>query len=375
MNVLLITQKGLNGLNYHRQIVPHNHLQRVYREYKIDMVYNLNEVSDEQLKNYQIVSFLRIIDGSPKETIERAKKFGAKVIIDIDDYWKLHSKHPLLTKYKELNYESRCLEGLINADWVTTTTEHFADKIKEVNPNVVVLPNAIDSIEHQFMPMSKQSDRARIGWIGGVFHVPDIAMLYEGFKDVWKSCNKSKFQLCLGGWNYDHKYPQQQQQYDIIENIFTDFYKYIEPSYKEYLLKRIPNDNHNWIDHPYKRMLAQPANKYAEMYNELDVCLVPLEENNFNSFKSQIKIIEAGYFKKAVIVSNVMPYTIDCNRNNATLISPSKRGEGWGVAMKSHILNPNKGKDQAEALHELVMSKYTMDVVNKTRHEFYQTLK
>ena len=111
------------------------------------------------------------------------------------------------------------------------------------------------------------------------------------------------------------------------------------------------------------------------MYNELDVCLVPLKENNFNSFKSPLKIIEAGWFKKAVIVSNVQPYVVDCNNRNSITISPNKRNEGWGVAMKSLILNKNKREDLGEALHEVVKDKYMIWTANEVRHQLYQSCK
>ena len=69
-----------------------------------------------------------------------------------------------------------------------------------------------------------------------------------------------------------------------------------------------------------------------------------------------------------------MPYTIDCKRNNAILISPNKRNEGWGVAMKSLILNPNRVQELAESLHETVKDKYNMDNVNVIRNQLYKSI-
>jgi glycosyltransferase involved in cell wall biosynthesis len=352
MKILLITDNRLTGLNYHRQLVPHSHLSKLYG-YEILIYNSLDNVSDEVLKDINIVSFLRIIniEGRTEEIIKRAKKYGAKVIIDIDDYWILHKEHELRERYEKTNYEKYCIEGLKLADYVTTTTEHFADEIRKINNNVIVLPNSIDPNENQFKINPTVSDRYRIGWVGGLFHVPDVAMMYEGIKDVYKSIKSDKFQFCLGGYN------EPNDQYQFMEMIFKGGCN--------------PPEG---LDSQYRRLYGKPANDYAEMYNELDCCLVPLRENKFSSFKSQIKIIEAGYFKKPVIVSNVTPYTFDCKRDNSILISPSKRNEGWGVAIKSLILNPNKGEDLAAKLNELVLSKYMINIVNKKRHEFYQSL-
>ena len=53
----------------------------------------------------------------------------------------------------------------------------------------------------------------------------------------------------------------------------------------------------------------------------------------------------------------------------------SKRNEGWGVAIKSLILNPNKAADLGDALHETVKDKYNINTVNIVRNQLYQSLK
>jgi glycosyltransferase involved in cell wall biosynthesis len=191
--------------------------------------------------------------------------------------------------------------------------------------------------------------------------------MYNGFQELYKDISPKKYQLCLGGFNVNN-------QYQFLEMLFTNGYKNINPVYRAYLEKYLEEGNDRVVDESYKRLWAKDVFHYGGMYNELDVCLVPLCENNFNSYKSQIKIIEAGWFKKPVIVSNVMPYTLDCTNRSAILVSPNKRNEGWGSAIKSLILNPSKREDLAEALHEHVKAKYDMDVVNVVRHQLYQSL-
>lgn len=368
IKILLVTTEQTTGLNYHRQLVPHKNLVNNYEDYSVDLIYNFHELTDEQIKEYQIVSFLRLVDHQfkTKEIIDRCKGLGCKVVVDIDDYWVLHNTHGLKVSYNENKIPEQTIVGLVNADWVTTTTEHFADKIREYNSNVTVLPNSIDPTEEQFKPKPNYSDRLRLGWIGGVYHSEDIAMLSNGFKDVWKSIHPDKFQLCLGGFNPN-------QAYNYLESVFTAGYTYPkDKDYKKYLSEPTQENSHLMDSQPYKRLWGTSAFKYAELYNDIDVALVPLCPNGFNSYKSQIKIIEAGWFKKAVVVSNVMPYTIDCTRNNSMLVSPSKRNEGWGVAMKSLILNPERVKDLAEAMHETVKDKYLMDNVNIVRDQLYK---
>lgn len=369
MKILLVTQEQHTGLTYHRQLVPHMNLERNYG-YEVIPCHDIDRITDSELKEYQIVSFLRLVDYKfrTEDIISRCKRSGCKVIVDIDDYWNLHPTHELYKSYTDNKIPEQTISGLINADWVTTTTDHFAVKIMEYNKNVTVLPNSIDLTEKQFQENKTYSDRLRFGWIGGVFHAPDVRLMYEGFKDVFKTVSNDKFQFCLGGFN-------QNEQYLFLERVYTDNYKAIkDKEYKKYLGLIEEKNNHLSDSQSYKRLWGKSVFEYAKLYNDIDVSLVPLVKTSFNSYKSQIKIIEAGFFKKAVIVSNVMPYTIDCNKKNSILISPHKRNEGWSTAIKSMILNPNKVEDLAEQMYLTVKDKYNMDNVNVVRDQLYKSL-
>ena len=348
MKILIITSKELTGLNYHRQIVPHKQLVENHEGYRVSYAEHLDLVTDEELKDFQIVSFLRIIDvaGNTNKIVKRAKDAGCKTILDIDDYWHLPATHQLNQSYLEHKIAEQTVESIKAVDYITTTTEFFADKIKELNDNVIVFPNSIYDKEEQFNLEPVESDRIRLGWIGGVFHFWDLALMRWGIQDVYKTVNKDKYQFCLGGYN---------KQYDSYERLFTVNGKYTSTD-------------------RYKRLHGLAANKYATMYNDIDVALVPLNTDPFSGYKSQIKIIEAGWFKKPVIVSSVMPYLIDCNKSNSIPVLPSKSNDGWGIAMKSMIHNKNRREDLAEQLHEDVKAKYDMNIVNISRNQFYQNL-
>lgn len=371
IRILLVTQHNHTGLTYHRQLIPHINLERNYPgEYEVIPCYDIETFTDDELKEFHIVSFLRLVDYKfrTQDIIWRCKKAGCKVIIDIDDYWNLHPLHELYKSYKNNKIAEQTIAGLELADYVTTTTDYFATKIMEYNNNVAVLPNSIDTSEEQFKIKNTENERLRFGWIGGIYHIPDVRIMHEGINNVFNTISNKTFQFCLGGFGDN-------EQYKFIERIYTNNYKNIkDPNYLSYLKLYRESGNVYADSQPYKRLWGKSVFKYAELYNDIDVALVPLTENNFNGYKSQIKIIEAGFFKKAVIVSNVKPYTIDCTKSNSILITPSKRNEGWGVAIKSLILNPNKVQELKEAMYETVKDKYNMDNVNVVRNQLYQTL-
>jgi glycosyltransferase involved in cell wall biosynthesis len=134
----------------------------------------------------------------------------------------------------------------------------------------------------------------------------------------------------------------------------------------------------------YLRKWTEDINKYANNYNHIDVSLAPIVESVFNSNKSQLKIIEAGFHKKAVIASDVNPYTIDLkhslkdgnftNDGNSLLVSPKRNHRDWEKYMKKLVDNPNMITDMGERLYETVKDKYSLPNVSKNRVEFIKSI-
>ena len=98
--------------------------------------------------------------------------------------------------------------------------------------------------------------------------------------------------------------------------------------------------------------------------------------------KSQLKVIEAGFYKKALIASDFGPYTIDLQHSldkgnftdgNALLVHP-KRNRDWSKFMKKLIQNPSWVEDLGERLYETVKDKYDLNIMTKTRSEIYKSL-
>ena len=99
--------------------------------------------------------------------------------------------------------------------------------------------------------------------------------------------------------------------------------------------------------------------------------------------KSQLKVIEAGFYKKALIASNVGPYTIDLKHSlkdgnftdgNALLVDKNRNHGDWAKYIKKLVDNPNMIVDMGERLYETVKDKYDLTQVTKTRAEFYKSL-
>jgi glycosyltransferase involved in cell wall biosynthesis len=116
-----------------------------------------------------------------------------------------------------------------------------------------------------------------------------------------------------------------------------------------------------------------------------DISLAPLEENIFNKVKSQLKVIEAGFHKKAIIAQNFGPYQIDLKDSvkfgggfdltgNSILVDSGKNHKDWHGAIKKLVNNPDVVKTLQENLYETVKDTYSINKVTEKRRELYLNL-
>jgi glycosyltransferase involved in cell wall biosynthesis len=167
------------------------------------------------------------------------------------------------------------------------------------------------------------------------------------------------------------------------EEIFTDNYKIITPKYKDFLSKFEEKEFFGWENENYVRVWTRPVTTYAKNYSKFDISLAPIQNHIFNRMKSQLKVIEAGFYKKALIASNVGPYTIDLKHalkngeftdGNALLVDEVRNHSDWAKNIKKLVENPNMITDLGERLYETVKDKYDLNNVTRERASLYKSL-
>ena len=169
--------------------------------------------------------------------------------------------------------------------------------------------------------------------------------------------------------------------------MFTSDLKLVEESHKEVLLNfnRELDEDSKFNDKIYRRVWTKPITTFASNYNLFDVSMAPLKEHMFNKCKSQLKVIEAGFHKKALIAQDYGPYQIDCvnmieyggginEKGNAILVKTSKNHKDWFKGMKKIIDNPELFDLLSENLYNTVKDKYSINTVTDTRAEFYKKI-
>jgi glycosyltransferase involved in cell wall biosynthesis len=284
------------------------------------------------------------------------------------------------------------------ADYVSTTTSVFRDTIaKKIGlKNIVVFPNAIDENESQYKSNLEKSDKIRFGWLGGSSHFHDLELVKSGISSTL-AAYKDSTQFVLCGFDLRGTVKQMDAQGKVTERpitptetvwyqyerMFTDDYKSLDEDYKNFLLT-FKDEQYNDTDKPYRRRWTKEISKYALNYNTFDVSIAPLVDSEFNSNKSQLKAIEAGFHKKALIASECNPYLIDLvnavdegkfnSKGNALLVNTRRNHKDWAKHMKRLIENPNMIEDLGNRLYETVKDKYSLRVVNNTRAEFFKSI-
>jgi len=397
---VLVIPSDRTGVGKFRSIDPHIFLQKLYSEdFHVDIMFDLDFNDVNFWKDYQIIHFHRSIGPDMDRSIQFIpvlNSMGIITICDIDDYWLPTKEHPLHQLILQNKINEKIVDNIKAASYVTTTTELYAEEIRKINKNVIVLPNAIDPNEAQFKEKTPESDRLRIGWLGGSSHLHDLMLLDGAVAKLSDIKDKMQFVVCgfdtRGTMTEINQQTGEQKQRPIkphetvwyeYEKIFTNNYNIVTPEYKEYLEKFVQDPFEGEESENYLRVWTKPVTSYAKNYSKFDVSLAPIKPHIFNKVKSQLKVIEAGFYKKALIASNYGPYTIDlthCLKNgefvdgNALLVDEVRNHSDWAKYIKKCVQNPNMVKDMGERLYEHVSQRYDLAIVTKTRSEFYKSL-
>jgi len=398
---VLVLPSDQSGVGKYRSIDPHVKLQNMYpEEFHIDIDYQPNVDDINYFKKYQIVHFHRSIGQDYEKSlslINKLKSEGIIVVGDIDDYWLPTKEHPIQQLILANKIHEKIVQNLKAASYVTTTTEIFANEIRKFNKNVIVLPNAIDPQDPQYNEETLPSDKIRVGWLGGSSHLHDLKLLDGTVSKLSQIQDKLQFYVCgfdtRGMVTEINKQTGEKKQRPInpeetvwvkYEEIFTNNYKIVSPKYKEFLNKFTDETYFGSLNNEnYVRVWTKPVTSYAKNYSKFDISLSPIQNHIFNRMKSQLKVIEAGFYKKALIASNVGPYTIDLKHalhqgkftdGNALLVNENNNHSDWAKNIKKLVDNPSMIVDLGERLYETVKDKYDLNNVTRERYQFYKSL-
>jgi hypothetical protein len=321
-------RKHTEACNYHRLWNPHKNSRRVA----------FIPGQPDDLKPYKAVMFHK--GYCSIEAIQEVHKAGLKVIIDFDDWIEVEPYHLLA---KDYNAFTECFKDYLSmADLVTCSTVRLATELKKFAKWVEVLPNALNEGDLIYKDIKRQF--LTFGYMGGKCHLPDLKQYSNTTEKLQKDLSvNNRFKIALFGYYNDEV---KNGYYNILS---------VNGKYKGLM------NLFGYVE----------ADKYLEMYNYLDVSLAPLLNDRFNSFKSELKLVEAGFYRKPVICSFVPPYSDAIPRE---LVIPVDNAFQWYKQMKFLIQNPNAIYDYGIALYDYVKKYYDLNKINKMRWQIYDHL-
>lgn len=303
--------KGSDGCTYHRVLVPNR---------RIENTRTVSELSDEVLEWCDILHYSRHSLMSPEFLDKKRKQFGFKIVVDTDDDWEVPKSHPKYESWSRGNISLQIRLHLMNADAVTCTHERLARKVLPMNKNVYVIPSFIEKRRAS----SITSYKVLYASSGVNYH--NLSVLGNAFKRVTAD-------IVVAGYSKD----------DVMFDRMSSYF------YGNKLTK-IP-----WV----------PVENYLDSYKG-SVLIVPSKDIEFNSMKSNIKLLEAGALKIPVIVSDAHPYK-DFPVRYAN-------GESDWVRHLEELKSPELRKKEGKILHEFCMDTYNPSDITELRKSIYSEI-
>lgn len=262
-----------------------------------------------------VIIWQRYIEDTQVETIKRYRKLlpDALFIYELDDYLDEIPELSFHASFMPPDISARVAKGMAECERVTTTTEPMAEWLRSLGAkDVRVVPNLIaQSFFKEREP--RIHGKVRVGWAGGMSHDGDLENLRHAMETI--------------------------------------------------------GDDVTWVF-----MGAQPDNppcrvefhegvgvvSYLDVMSKLDIdlMLAPLEDNQFNRCKSNLRLLETGAIGAAVIAQDIPPYRYDDPPVFAYVTKP----EEWTKAIQQFVaLSPVARKRQADLLKAWVARKYTLE--------------
>ena len=289
---ILVIQTTQSGVYYHRQWSPHYTWLDSGPEFYDDGVvivenHHLHKLRDVLDNNhFDVIQFsigqvspqnMTIVgdDGKKHDMIDflrwREKNSGMKTALVLD----IDDRYGKIRKdvYKSIS----------RMDAITTTCPNLVDFYAPCGKPTYIIENGVDSKEAQWQIKPPRDGQLMFGYLGSTKHERDLQEMRYDFS------SRNLFAVC-------------QEYADILK------------------VDELGMLGH-WKD-------------YAFHYDKVHVSLAPLENTPFNKAKSNLKIIEAGFKKKALIATKIPPYTLDESLFPAIDLIPKKKS--WKERIESY---------------------------------------
>ena len=309
-----------NACSYIRLLSPLNELTGEFSFYIIDEE-NINKFRDDlnrDLVDLNMIIIQRdVIDGPNffnfefvELLLKKCKVNGIQTLFDIDDdLLNIDKTHKSYARYNSLNNLLKYL--ITNVGYITVSTSILKNQLSSLNKNISVVPNClIDAWDLNYIndvDCLSSKHTIKIGYFGTSTHERDLKLIENAIINV-KNHFKDKniiFEV-IGVCNNDFEWMNRIN----IPNNYLHYYDFVD-----------------WLKNDI----------------DWDIAVAPLEENNINFSKSNLKYLEYSALGIPGVYSNVGPYKQIINEIEGLIVDNDAKK--WETAIIQLIEDDNLYKN------------------------------
>jgi len=366
------------GCAYYRVILPMQKLAEACGD-DVEIRMNLNPLgysketrtqspdwTPDDFKWADVVFFHNIHNfgaGYTVDILKEAQKHGCLTHYDNDDLLTdLYKGHRLYALYEENKLDELTKAIYNNVDLVTVTQKKFAERVAPyVQHALVIIKNAIDyNLPAWNKPRLKAPKKiCRMGWVGGIHHEEDV----KEFPNICMGTN-AKVGPERVHWGFYGRPPVPME--DGKPN--PDWQQDVWDNYEKILTRGMRHKN-------WRTYQAMPSHAYGEMYTNIDVAIAPLQFNEFNDSKSEIKLMECGRYGVPLVATDCGCYDeVIENGETGFLISKDNPKSEWVKRLSFLIKNKKERERMGKNLQSIVNERYDINKTISQRFDLYRTI-
>jgi len=376
--VVALPNKG--GCAYYRAITPYTKLVELYSNViEVRFTENILGIDEDAAKKgvhrWQENWSWEDMDWADVVMTNNISNFGGPYTARICGKAKERNKvfhydtDDLLTQlYKGHRLESVYQNGLSditkfiyhNSDIVSVTQRKFQARIQEFMGRGVlaVVKNAIDynlpcwNSQKSIVPKDRF---VRVGWAGGIHHEEDVKEFAGVPNFVNQKVGKEKVR-----WDFYGRPP-------IDPAVGPDWQQDVWKNYERIIMSGLKGSRNYTINQ------ALPTDQYGVMYSHMELAIAPLQMNDFNDSKSEIKVAEAGRYSVPLIASNVGCYDETIVNGKTGFLVPADAPKSEWVSILTKVI---KDKDlrfeMGQNLNKITQQYFDLNKVVHNRLTLYK---
>ncbi len=308
--VFLATHTNWTGCGNYRVIKPFKALEQTLA-LEGGLIHGVPSVMEVATAEPDIILLALPIDDAIIPIIENYRKVSnAKIVLEYDDnYLNISQKNDNISKMPK-NMASRMRRIAEHADWIVVSTEPLAQAYAHLHSDLRVARNKLDIEQWGHLRSKKRGNvKPRVGWAGGTSHKGDLEILLPLIKELSNEVD----------WVFMGMKPQ---------GVECEFH------------------------------MPVPFERYPEKLSslDLDLALVPLEDNIFNECKSNLRLLELGACGVPIICTDIAPY-----RCGLPVTRVQNRFHFWLKTIREHLADRQALEEAGNTLRAAIHQEWLLD--------------